>query len=228
MRHDYTHIVLVLDRSGSMGSIVDDTIGGFNTFLATQRREPGHATMTLRLFESVPLEPAYVFKPLHEAPELSTSSYVPGGATALYDAIGLTIEETGEALKGMAESARPAKVVFAILTDGRENASRKFTASRIAQMIKLQSEAYKWEFVFLGANQNAILTARELNIEAGNTLSFAANAAGTRSAYASFGEKLSSFRADASARMDFDSQDRHAQTRAGVDPQMNEAEPPLP
>lgn len=221
MRNDYTHICLVLDRSGSMAVILTDTIGGFNSFLKAQRETPSYATITLRMFAQVAFVPEYQFKPVAEAALLSTDNYRPGGQTALYDAIGLSIKETGEQLSAMPESERPSKVVFAILTDGYENASRLYGPDVLAQMIKHQTETYGWTFVFLGANQDAILTAAALNIAAGQTMTFAANAVGTASAYDSLSEQVRSYRLGVKDQFEFDSRDRDAQTNAGVDPKPN-------
>jgi hypothetical protein len=226
MRKDYTHISIVLDRSGSMAGILSDTIGGYNTFLRSQKEAPSYATITLRMFATAALPPEYDFVPILNAPELGPHNYAPGGMTALYDAIGLAISETGQRLGAMPEASRPSHVLFVILTDGLNNHSHKHTYDQVAAMIKHQSDVYKWEFVFLGANQNAMQTAQGLNIGAGQTMAFAANSVGTVSLYKSLGEKLSMFRAGAMGQsFAFDSFDRDAQSSAGVDPALNTVAP---
>ncbi len=168
----YTHITFVLDRSGSMQSIVSDTIGGFNRFLEEQQQAPGRATMTLVQFDHE-YEPLLVVAPLSEARPLSPRTYRPRGSTALLDAIGRAIDETGQSLAAMNEPDRPSTVLFVILTDGQENASRVFTRERVFDMISHQRAQYQWQFVFLGANQDAIAEASHLGIAAGAALTFA-------------------------------------------------------
>lgn len=226
MRADYTHITFVLDKSGSMVHILTDTIGGFNSFLTAQKEAPGYATMTLREFATTAYAPQYEFKPIGEVPALGPKSYMPGGMTALYDAIGLEIKATGERLSGMPEAMRPARLLFVILTDGQENHSREYTFAQIAAMIEHQTDAYKWEFVYLGANQDAMKIAQGLNIGMGRTMTFAANSIGTESVYKSLGEKVRAYRAGAAGQsFAFDSNDRDAQTIAGVDPALNVVTP---
>lgn len=224
MRNDYTHISFVLDASGSMAKTRSDTIGGFNSFLDKQRSAPGYATMTLRQFADHAERCEYEFRAISEVPDLTELTYIPDGSTALYDAIGYTITDTGAFLRNLPEAARPSKVIIAILTDGKENASRRYSAGVLADMIKLQTDVYKWEFAFLGANQNAILTAGLLNIEPAKVMTYAANAAGTASAYCGLAEKVSLFRS--TGIFAFDEHDRMMQTVAGVDPSHNSTATP--
>jgi hypothetical protein len=216
MQQDYTDINIVLDRSGSMQSIKDDTIGGFNAFLAEQKAVPGEATISLVQFDNV-YEVVYGGMALSQAPELTAKTFVPRGSTALLDAIGRTINQTGERLAVMPESERPSKVIFVILTDGYENASQEFTATQINQMIQQQRDTANWEFVFLGANQDAITTASQLGIQAGNAMSYAASPVGTRAAFKSVAKNLGKVRRKEAASMNFDDADRAAQRDAGVD-----------
>ena len=179
---DYSEIVVIVDRSGSMQSIREDAIGGFNTFLEEQKKVPGNANLTLVLFnDGYQLVHSAVL--LGDAKSLDATTYVPGGTTALLDAIGKTIDDVGTRLVAMAESDRPNKVIVAILTDGLENASRKYTRDRIFDMIKLQTETYKWEFFFLAANQDAIATATSMGMAAGSAAAFAATPTGVNTAY---------------------------------------------
>lgn len=173
-------IACVLDRSGSMTTIRDDAIGGFNAFLKDQQAIPGEAKLTLALFDDQ-------YDVIHDAvdiasvPELTAETFVPRGWTALYDAVGRTIDGIGARLS--AAQDKPEKVIFVILTDGMENRSKEYTQERIAEMIKHQSEKYGWEFIFLAANQDAFATGAQMNIPARTTANFAANSVGTQSAY---------------------------------------------
>jgi len=179
-------IACVIDRSGSMSTIVDDAIGGFNTFLADQKKD-GEANFTLVLFD-------HEYKMLHDGeqlsgvPELTTDSYVPRGMTALYDAIGRTIVSLG---KRYAESTiQPDKVIFVILTDGEENASTDYAQKEIAEMIKHQESKYAWDFIFLAANQDAFATAQALNIKSCNTEAYTLDEDGIQGVYASVSERV--------------------------------------
>jgi hypothetical protein len=215
MKTGYTDINIVLDRSGSMESVRSDTIGGFNAFLDDQRQSGGEATITLAQFDNI-YEVVYSAIPLADANRLDNSTFVPRASTALLDAIGRTIQDTGRRLAAMAEDQRPEKVVFVILTDGLENASNQFTAHMVNEMISHQRDVYKWEFVFLGANQDAITTAANLGIRAANSLTYAANSDGVKLAFSSMSKKLVEYRAGVSAQVEFSEEDREEQRKAGV------------
>lgn len=191
MRTDYVHIAVVLDRSGSMSSIREDTIGGFNAFLDSQKKAPGEATLTLVEFDNE-YTVLQSFTPLSRVFPLTHDTYIPRGSTALLNAIGRTIRDTGRSLSEMPESARPGKVLFVIITDGHENASHeeispnlRYTKQQINEMITLQRKQYSWDFVFLGANQDAIESGVSMGINKASTMTYAANATGTQHAYAS-------------------------------------------
>jgi len=124
MKKDYTHISIILDRTGSMETIRDDTIGGFNTFLNDQKKQPGIATMTLVQFDTVdPYEIIHKFKPIQEVPELTHETYIPRASTPLLDAMGRGINDIEKSLAELSEEERPSKVVVVVITDGMENAS---------------------------------------------------------------------------------------------------------
>jgi hypothetical protein len=182
MRSELTEIACVIDRSGSMESIRSDAMGGFNAFLAGQRAHPGQARLSVALFD-------HEYCLLHDAldlahvPPLDDHSYVPRGTTALLDAIGRTVEDLGGRLARTPESDRPGKVIVVILTDGLENASTEYSASKVAEMIDHQRSCYGWEFIFLAANQDAITTARTLAIDARDAINFEASGSGVREAY---------------------------------------------
>ena len=215
MRQDLTEIVIVLDRSGSMSSVATDTIGGFNRFLSDQKAAPGDARLTLAQFDHE-YEIVHAGKPIAEVPPLDNTTFVPRGQTALLDAIGRTIDATGARLSATPESDRPGKVLIVIVTDGHENASKEFTRQRVHEQITHQREAYNWQFIFLGANQDAIATGATIGIAADAALSYAANAVGTRSSYESLGSNVKNWRSGRSANANWTAADRQTQRAAGA------------
>lgn len=167
MNQNKTYIAFVVDRSGSMADIQPQTEEGINRFIIDQREVPGSAILNLVQFDHR-YDP--VFKgDIDHAP---TYRLIPAGSTALLDAIGKTIDAVGEELEKMAEDERPGLVIFAIMTDGYENASINYTNAKITEMIKRQSETYNWQFVFLGANQDAIATAASMGIPGRNAVTY--------------------------------------------------------
>ncbi len=214
MNNDYTHIAIVLDKSGSMGSVLTDTIRGVNTFVEDQKKAPGTACVTLATFSD------YVTfaqdGPISSFAPLSTASYRPCGNTALYDAIGGTIHHLGSKFENMAEKDRPATVVVAIITDGYENVSREYNSKTVADMIEHQQSKYSWEFVYIGANQDAVLAAKTIGIGASNALNYAANAGGTKALYRSLSANLSSYRGGVGQTMAFSDDDRKTQIANGA------------
>jgi hypothetical protein len=179
-------IVMILDRSGSMGSLRDDAIGGFNTFLAEQQALPGEANVTLVLFDDH-YETPVVRQPVRNVEQLSHLTYVPRGMTALYDAIGRTISN----LNGI----KPTKAIVCILTDGAENASKQYTQAQVRELIT-GCEVRGWEVVYLGANQDSFGVGRTLGVKVGNTANFAATGVGLRSAYSATSNATASYRND--------------------------------
>lgn len=224
MNNNLTDITIVLDRSGSMGVIRDDTIGGVNRFIADQKTGPGAATFTLNQFDHE-FETVIDAKPITEAQPLTAKTYVPRGSTALLDAIGRSITATGARLEKIPEADRPGKVVFTIVTDGHENRSREFTRAKVFDMIKHQQDKYGWQFVFLGANQNAISEATNYGISAANAMTFASNTVGTQCSYDSFTANVKAFRMGSKRDMSFEAKDYQAQAQAGVDPDLNKPKP---
>lgn len=215
MKKDYTDINIVLDRSGSMESIKSDTIGGFNSFLNEQKKVAGEATITLVQFDDI-YEEVYKAIPLESAPLLNNDTFIPRNTTALLDAIGKTIVQTGKRLAAMNEDVRPEKVIFVILTDGLENASREYRIEQINQMISHQRDAYKWEFIFLGANQDAISTASQMGISQANALTYAANTIGTQKAFDAVAYNVAAYRANIAPSASFSEEDREEQKKAGA------------
>lgn len=207
MKQGYTHISVIMDRSGSMDEGRTDTEGGFNAFLTEQKARPGEATISLTTFDNQ-IELAYAMIPIQDAPVFVLE---PRGFTALLDAVGITLTNLKAKIEMMAEEDRPEKVVVVIITDGQENASREYSFGRISAMIKEQS-SLGWEFLFLGADQDAIEAGGKLGVARGKSMTYAKSAPGIGSTYSSVSDKLSCFRmAPSSAAMpDFNDADRAA------------------
>lgn len=188
-----TSIAVILDRSGSMGSCVNDTIGGFNTFLQKQKEQLDGAitaTMSLIQFDNQ-YEPNYLDMRLRDVPLLTHETYQPRGGTALHDAIGRTITELGAKFARLPEHERPGKVVVLIITDGEENASREYDRERIRTMIEHQRSVYAWQFLFVGANQDGVLTGNSLGIAKGMSASYTPNH--TRSLFANLASNAAAY-----------------------------------
>ena len=168
-------INFVLDKSGSMSSIRDATISGFNEFKNDQAREDGEAYFTLTLFDTTFYTPI-TGVPLNRVRDLSYESYAPGGMTALYDAIGRTMKLTD----GWVAKHKPDQVLFVIMTDGHENSSREYTQRQIFDLIADRQANADYEFVFLGANQDSYAIGRDIGIRGGRTFDYDAEAASTR------------------------------------------------
>ena len=189
----YTEIAFILDRSGSMKSCQQAAIDGFNRFLADQQQIEGLAKLTLVLFDDEYFVPISSI-PVQEIVPLTDDTYQPQGCTALLDAIGKTVDDLGLRLAALAEKDRPGQVIVAILTDGLENASQRFNWKEIAGKIKYQTDTYKWIFLFLGANQDAIATAANLSIAANNAATYVADDTGSKASHAAFSRKMSALR----------------------------------
>lgn len=189
-----THISILLDRSGSMGSIVNDVIGGYNNFLSEQKAVKGDCTLTLVQFDSEGIDTLYEYAPIADVPELTTKTYQPRGATPLLDALGKSIESTGRALENISEADRPDKIIFVVITDGEENASNKFTKARIKEMIEQQEKQYAWNFIFLGANQDAFAEAGAIGVQAAAAANFAGTGSSMRAGFAAMSMNSVSYR----------------------------------
>ncbi|MFN2373196.1 MAG: hypothetical protein ABR545_05245 [Cyclonatronaceae bacterium] len=209
MKKDYTHITVILDRTGSMESIRDDTIGGFNAFLKKQQAEKGTATLTLVQFDSQdPYEIIHRFKPIGDVPELTRETFVPRATTPLLDAIGRGINDLEASLGEIKKAALPSKVVFVVVTDGRENASREFRKDQIEKMVKEKTGKSDWQFVFLSADLDAIGDAMAVGIHADAVLMFQKSGKGSADAWASLSEQTSDYRTDRKKKVGFDQHDR--------------------
>jgi hypothetical protein len=188
-----TEILVILDRSGSMKPIAKSTIESFNQFVADQAKEPGDARLTLLLFNDCLATPC-VSLPIAEVVPLNDQTYIPQGSTALLDAMGQGIDGLGQRLAAMPEAERPGTVIVATLTDGEENSSTRFTWADIQQRITHQTEAYCWNFLFLGANQDAIATASRIGIQAHNASGWVADAHGMEASREALSRKMRAMR----------------------------------
>lgn len=183
MRENSTEMVFVLDRSGSMSGLAADTIGGFNELIEKQKKIEGDAYVTTVLFDHE-YEVLHDHVALGEVAPLTDKEYFARGSTALLDAVGRTINAVGARLAATPEEERPAHVVFVITTDGMENASREYTAKQVREMVEHQQQKYSWQFVFLGANMDAVSEARNLGISAKYAADFTPTGRGVNRMYA--------------------------------------------
>lgn len=163
MKAGFTYIMMLIDRSGSMSRLRDDTIGGFNTFIAEQRKVPGKAVLTLAQFDDQ-FQIDYEAKDILVVPDLTPETFVPRGGTALRDALARLMISSGAKLSAMPEDERPENVICVVITDGRENASKETPANILKEMIDLQTNKYNWKFLFLGANMDATLVGGALGM----------------------------------------------------------------
>ena len=194
MKMNRTELVFILDRSGSMSGLESDTIGGYNAMLEKQKKEAGEATVTTVLFDDK-------YELLHDRIDLkgiapiTDREYYVRGCTALLDAIGKTIQKIANVQKRTSPENRADKVLFVITTDGMENASREYTYDKIRALVERQKQEYGWEFLFLGANIDAISTARRFGIGADRAVNYHADSQGTRLNYEVVSETVSCMRA---------------------------------
>lgn len=193
MKKNLTELVFILDKSGSMGGLERDTIGGYNSMLEKQRLEDGECIITTALFDNC-------YELLHDRIDIravkpiTEDEYFVGGTTALLDAIGRTVKKIETAQKNTAEEYRAEKVMFVIITDGEENASRRYSAPQVREMISCQKEKFGWEFIFLGANIDAVETARRFGIDADRAVDYIPDSEGTELNFYVMSEAVSAFR----------------------------------
>ena len=213
MKKGLTEVVFILDRSGSMAGLEKDTIGGFNAMLEKQRRGEGQALISTVLFSN---ESAVIHDRVdaRDVPPLTEKDYFVCGCTALLDAVGGAIHHIGNVHKYAREEDRPERTLFVITTDGMENASRHYDLRRVRTMIERQKARYGWEFLFLGANIDAVDTAARLGIDADRAANFHCDARGTQLNYEAVSDAVSAMRcaaplsADWKERIDSDFQSR--------------------
>lgn len=215
MKENYTHMAIVIDKSGSMGNMRNDVIGGFNNLIAEQQKVKGDATISLIHF-STDYNVISDFAPLDKSEKLSRSNFIPEGGTALLDAMGKTLEEVKSKIHKMKENEKPSKVIFVFITDGEENSSKEYTKDRVFEMIAdLKSEdrddKIKWDFVFIGANQDAIQAGGSFGIRANASLTYDASSAGATMAFMSLSKGISSYRSVSDSEYAFSEDDAKKQ-----------------
>lgn len=193
MRKGLTEVVFILDRSGSMSGLESDTIGGFNSMISKQKKEDGEAVISTVLFDDQQ-EVVYDRQPVKMVEPMTDRQYYVRGCTALLDAIGGAIHHIGNVHKYAREEDRPEKTMFIITTDGMENASRLYTYDRVKYMVERQKEKYGWEFLFLGANIDAISVAARFGINADRAINYECDQVGTSLNYQVMSETITALR----------------------------------
>jgi len=193
MKKDLVEMVFILDRSGSMGGLEDDTIGGYNSLLEKQKHVEGEAIISTVLFDDE-------FEVLHnrinikDVKQITEKEYYVRGSTALLDAIGRSIRKIISVYRHLKDDELPEKTVFIITTDGMENASREFSYSRVKEMIELEKNRYNWEFIFLGSNIDAIAEAKKFGISHDRAVNYRADRVGTNLHYEVISDTLQDLR----------------------------------
>ena len=182
MKKNLTELVFILDRSGSMQGLEGDTIGGFNAMIKKQQKEPGEAFVSTVLFDDQ-TEVLHDRVKVSDVQPMTEKEYYVRGCTALLDAIGGAIHHIGNIHKYARPEDVPEHTLFVITTDGMENASRRYSAQRVKEMIRRQKEKYGWEFLFLGANIDAVETAGHLGIAPDRAVNYHCDSEGTRLNY---------------------------------------------
>lgn len=193
MKKNLTEIVFILDRSGSMSGLEADTIGGFNSMIAKQKKAEGDALISTVLFDSTS-EVLHDRVDVQRVRQMTNRDYEVGGCTALLDAIGGAIHHIGNIHKYARPEDVPEHTLFVITTDGMENASRRYSAQRVKEMIQHQKEKYGWEFLFLGANIDAVETAGHLGIAPDRAVNYHCDSEGTRLNYEVVGRAVAAVR----------------------------------
>ena len=191
--NNITELVFILDRSGSMAGLESDTIGGFNSMLNKQKKEDGRAYVSTVLFDHE-TEVLHDRVPIEKVPELTDKDYTVRGCTALLDAIGSAIHHIGNVHKYARPEDVPEHTMFVIITDGMENASKRYSGKEIKKKIEKEKSKYGWEFLFIGANIDAIATARNFGISEDRAVNYKADRQGTGVVYESVCEAVSNVR----------------------------------
>ena len=199
-----TELVFILDRSGSMSGLEKDTIGGFNSMIEKQRREPGEAYVSTVLFDNRS-EVIHDRIRLEQVPRMTDKEYFVRGCTALLDAVGGAIHHIGNVHKYARPEDRPEKTLFVITTDGMENASRYYDYDKVRKMIERQKEKYGWEFLFLGANIDAAAEAKRFGISEDRTANYNCDSEGTELNFDVIAEAVCSVRSGAGIKRNWKS-----------------------
>lgn len=190
MKENYTHIVLLIDRSGSMIKIKNDMEGGIKTFLDNQKQLPGECTITVSQFDCE-YETFIKRVPISDVKDIEI---IPRGGTALIDAMCRLIIEVGDDLKSLDENERPDKILFVTITDGEENSSHEFTNEMLCEMIKEQEEKYSWNFTYIGANQDAFSVATKYGMRQNSSLNYGATSSGVNIMFSSLSDATYRYR----------------------------------
>jgi uncharacterized protein YegL len=193
MQKGLTELVFILDKSGSMSGLETDTIGGYNSMLAKQQAAGGECRITTVLFDNN-TELLHDRIDMNAVCPITEQDYFVGGTTALLDAIGRTIHKIGSAQRHTSDEYRAEKVMFVIITDGEENSSREYTSDKIKAQIEHQKTKYGWEFIFLGANIDAVQTAGRFGIRADRAFDYVPDSAGTNLNFSVMAEAAVKFR----------------------------------
>ena len=196
MKNNITELVFILDRSGSMAGLECDTIGGFNSMIEKQKKHDGGCYVSTVLFDNES-EVLHDRVKLHDIPKMTDRDYTVRGCTALIDAIGGAIHHIGNIHKYARPEDVPEHTMFVITTDGQENASHKYTSEKVKRMIERQKEKYGWEFLFIGANIDAVETARRYGIDEDRAVNYNADGEGTHILYESVAKAVCNVRASA-------------------------------
>ena len=200
--NNITELVFILDRSGSMSGLESDTVGGFNTMIEKQKKQNAPCYVSTVLFNHTS-EVLYDRVKLGEVQKMIEDDFFVGGSTALMDAIGGAIHHIGNIHKYIRPEDVPANTMFVIMTDGMENASRNYSSDRVKQMIERQKKRYGWEFLFIGANIDAVETAARYGIDADRAVNYHADKEGTRVVYQSVANAVCSLRENKELRADW-------------------------
>ena len=193
VNNNITELVFILDRSGSMYGLENDTIGGFNAMIGKQKKETGEAYVSTVLFDNVS-EVLHDRIKLKDIQEMTAKDYTVRGCTALIDAIGGAIHHIRNIYKYARPEDVPAHTMFIIITDGMENASVHYSSDEVKKMIEIQKEKYGWEFLFIGANIDAVETAKHFGITKNRTVNYCADSQGTQLVYDTISEPISAMR----------------------------------
>ena len=202
MKNNITELVFILDRSGSMAGLERDTIGGFNSMIRKQKAEKGKCYVSTVLFDHE-REVLHDRVKLSEVPEMTERDYTVRGSTALIDAIGKAIHHIGNIHKYARKEDVPERTVFIITTDGMENSSHLYTSDEVKRKIERQKTKYGWEFLFIGANIDAVSTAAKFGINKDRAVNYNADSEGTRILYESVSEAVQNIRASAPLKADW-------------------------
>lgn len=202
MKNNITELVFILDRSGSMAGLESDTIGGFNSMIEKQKKQEGECYVSTVLFDDIS-EVLYDRVKLINVPKMTDEDYTVRGCTALVDAIGDAIRHISNIHKYAREEDVPERTIFVITTDGLENASRRYTSEHIKKMIEYQKEKYGWEFLFIGANIDAVETANRYGINQDRAVNYNADSKGTRVLYATVSDAVCCARKSGRIRADW-------------------------